>query len=179
MEAVKVGVRLPRQVVDLGGWLADGAAFDAAGADALWVDVVAEPDLDPLVALAALASVTSRALLVTTVTHDAGPADALARTLRTIGRLSRGRVRVVADAEVEGVGMFRRSPDSPDVYEYRAERWVTVPLPDSRATWLAAVAGAGTDGTGGLVVPADPRLLDLLRNPGSPGERHDLELTIG
>ena len=31
----------------------------------------------------------------------------------------------------------------------------------------------------GLLVPAHPRLLDILRNPDDPGERHDLQLTQG
>jgi alkanesulfonate monooxygenase SsuD/methylene tetrahydromethanopterin reductase-like flavin-dependent oxidoreductase (luciferase family) len=57
---VKVGVLLPRQLDELGEWLADAAAFDAAGADALWVDPAVGPELDSLALLAALAALTSR-----------------------------------------------------------------------------------------------------------------------
>ena len=35
---VKVGVLLVRRPAELGEWLADAAAYEAAGADALWVD---------------------------------------------------------------------------------------------------------------------------------------------
>ena len=44
--AVKVGVVLTRQPDDLGGWLADGTAFEAAGADALCIDLAPEPEFD-------------------------------------------------------------------------------------------------------------------------------------
>lgn len=166
--AVRVGVLLDGRPDDLGEWLATGAAFDAAGADALWVDLAGAPDLDPLAAAAALAAVTYRSLLV--VAHPAGAAPD--RTLATVERLSRGRLRL-AD---------------------RAGQWLRVPPPDSRATWRAVVAdaagrgaagsdaagsGAGVPGVAGLLVPADPRLLDLLRNPADPAGRHDLHLAQG
>src|SRR5215218_2546688 len=46
-QAVKVGVLLDRQPVELGEWLADARAFEAAGAAALWVEPAAGSDLDP------------------------------------------------------------------------------------------------------------------------------------
>ena len=61
---VKVGVQLPPSPGDLGEWLADGASFEAAGADALWVDLTPEAELDPVTVTAALAAVTYRSLLV-------------------------------------------------------------------------------------------------------------------
>jgi alkanesulfonate monooxygenase SsuD/methylene tetrahydromethanopterin reductase-like flavin-dependent oxidoreductase (luciferase family) len=57
--AVKVGVLLARRPEELGEWLADARAFEAAGAAALWVDPVPESGLDPLALLAALAALTS------------------------------------------------------------------------------------------------------------------------
>jgi hypothetical protein len=62
--AIKVGVVLARRVGDLAEWLADAASFDAAGAHALWIDVLPHPQLDPLALTAALAAMTSRSLLV-------------------------------------------------------------------------------------------------------------------
>lgn len=188
--AVQVAVLLARHPHDLGAWLTEGAAFDAAGAAALWVDVVAAPAQDPLVLAAALAAVTTRSLLVTTL-PPAERAGALGDTLATIGRLSRGRLRIVADSTSvhaagfgHGVGVFRRMAGQPDRYEHlgpadETERWVSAPMPGSRADWRAALVEAAEQGVHGLLVPADPRLLDLLRNPDDPGPRRDLQLAQG
>lgn len=185
---MKVGVLLARRPDDLGEWLAVGAAFDAAGADALWVDVAPEPEFDPLVLTTALAAVTHRSLVVTTLPAE-GPTP---QTLVTIARLSRGRLRILGDdAQLRGLddlghglGVFRRMPGDPEVVEHThgeadAERWVSTPVPDSRAAWRATLLDATERGIQGVLVPADPRLLDLLRNPGDPGHRHDLQLAHG
>jgi hypothetical protein len=194
-----VGVLLARHPGDVGEWLASGAAFDAAGADALWVDIAPEPELDPLALTAALAAVTFRSLLVTTLTAEDGPTPAsdwpseeLSRTLATVGRLSRGRLRILGDATLlrdledvgRGLGVFCRTPGDPAAFDHTcgpgaAERWVSIPMPDGRASWRATLVGAAEGGTRGLLIPADPRLLDLLRNPGDPGHRHDLQLAVG
>jgi hypothetical protein len=60
-----------------------------------------------------------------------------------------------------------------------AERWVRTPPPEGRAAWRTALADAVTSGAGGLLVPADPRLLDILRNPNDPGDRRDLQIAQG
>jgi hypothetical protein len=150
--SVKIGVLLDREPGSIGEWLADAAAFDAGGADALWVDCGPEPEWDVLALAAALAVVTFRARLV-----GALPEAPAARTVDTIGRLSYGRV-AFAD-ELEG--------------------WVPVPVPDGRTAWREMLAEAAESGAPGVVVPADPRLLDILRNPDDPGERHDLQLAQG
>lgn len=154
MNTVMVGVLLDREPDTLGEWLADAAAFDAAGADALWVDCGPEPRWDVLALTAALAVVTFRSRLVVT---DANPDS---RMLHTIGHLSRDRLVLVGAAD-------------------DLESWVSVPAPQSREAWRTACADAAERGIPGLVVPADPRLLDLLRNPEDPGERHDLQLAQG
>jgi hypothetical protein len=189
-QRVKVGVLLARQPNDLGEWLADGAAFEAAGADALWVDLAPEPELDPLALTAALAAVTYRSLLVTSLPEPDGASGALARMLATIRRLSRGRLRILADAIPSGelpeigVGIFRRIPGEPGTFEHtrepdETERWVTTASPDSRAAWRAALLDAAEHGSRGLLVPANPRLLDLLRNPDDHDDRRDLQLAQG
>jgi hypothetical protein len=116
--------------------------------------VACGPDLDILALAAALAAVTFRARLVVTLPASVAPV----RTLDTIRRLSRGRLVLTADL---------------------AERWEPVPAPEGRAAWRAAHADAAERGIAGLVVPAGPRLLDLLRNPDDPGERQDLYLAQG
>jgi len=149
---MKVGVLLAAPGEDLGGWLAEAAAFDAAGADALWIDAAGE--LDPLAVTAALAALTYRSMLVTAV-----PARAEDRTLATLVRLSRGRfVDAVAFPEVD---------------------WERVAWSGGRAAWRAAVAEAAERGAGGLLVPAGPQLLDILRNPNDPGGRQDLQIAQG
>ena len=181
---------LARPQDDLGEWLADGAAFEAAGADALCIDVAPEPELDPLSLTAALAAVTFRSLLVTSLPAAGWPA--IARTLGTIGQLSRGRLRILADAIPPGeladialrLGAFRRVSRDPDVFEHmrapeEAERWISVPSPDSRAAWRQTLLDASERGPAGLLVPAGPRLLDILRNPDDQGGRRDLQLSQG
>ncbi len=145
--AVKVGVVLSRDVDDLGAWLADAAAYDAAGADLLWIEV---RDEDPLMLAAALTRLTYRARLVV-VTDQPVP--------ETLRRLSNGRLRI----------------NSP----HETERWIAVPSAESRAAWRDSIKAARENGADGVLVPINARLLDLLRNPEEPGERHDLELTVG
>ena len=160
--AVKVAVRLPPDPDDVGGWLADGAAFDAAGADGLWIEHGPDPELDPLALMAALAVVTSRSTLVTTSPPSDGSDAAQARLLTTVDRLSRGRLRILARP-------VRSNPTG----------WFAAPPPDSRAAWRLMLAEAAEDGFEGVLVPASPRLLDILRNPEEPGERRDLFLAQG
>jgi hypothetical protein len=107
-------------------------------------------DEDPLALATALAALTHRALLVVVTDRD---------VLATVHKLAGGRLRI-------------NSPDE-------TERWVAVPAPESRAAWRESIKQAEENGADGVLVPANNRLLDLLRNPGDPGERHDLELTVG
>jgi Luciferase-like monooxygenase len=189
---VHVGVLLAGQLDELGEWLADATAFDAAGADALWVDPAVESELDPLALLAGLAALTSRSLLVAVLPVPDRPLAALARTVATIGRLSHGRLGLVADPErldelaavAPGFEAFHRLPGEPEAFGRarpgnEAERWVQTPSPEGRAAWQAALADAAERGARGLLVPAGPRLLDILRNPDDPGDRRDLQLAQG
>ena len=160
-DRVHIGVALPQPSEDLAQWLRDAAAFDAAGADALWVDLRAVPDLDPVALTAALSTVTARSLIVATF-----PEPATAVASETIGRLSRGRLRTVSDPD----GDFELDDGS---------RWAVTTFPDDRAAWRTTLDEAAASGIGGLLVPADPRLLDLLRNPDDHGDRRDLQLAVG
>jgi hypothetical protein len=191
-KTVKVGVLLARRPAELGEWLADAAAYEAAGAHALWVDPEPESKLDPLALLAALAALTSQALLVATPPASEYPSEALGRTLATIGRLSHGRLALAAEPGrleeltdlAPGSAAFRRLPGEPAAFELlreaeAAERWVRTPPPEGRAAWRMALADAVANGAGGLLVPAGPRLLDILRNPNDPEDRRDLQLAQG
>jgi hypothetical protein len=191
-KTVKVGVLLARRPAELGEWLADAVAFEAAGAYALWVDPAPESKLDPLALLAALAALTSRALLVATPLASEDPSEPLGLTLATIGRLSNGRLALAAEPGrleeltdlAPGSAAFRRLPGEPVAFERldeaeATERWVRTPPPEGRAAWRTALAEAVTSGAGGLLVPAGPRLLDILRNPNDPEGRRDLQLAQG
>src|SRR6266545_3279851 len=104
---VRVAVQLPRPPEDFGEWLADAAALDAAGADALWLDAPAE-EVDPLSVGAALSTLTFRALLVAPL-----PAYANARTVTTLTRLSRGRLALCGEREwLAKVSGLRPAPET-------------------------------------------------------------------
>ncbi|MQA88188.1 MAG: LLM class flavin-dependent oxidoreductase [Streptosporangiales bacterium] len=188
---VGVGVLLAPSTDELGEWLADAAAFESAGADALWIDCAPESGLDPLALAAALAALTFRSLLVVVLPEGEGSPEPLARPLATIGRLSHGRLALAAEfdrldelAAPPGLAVFHRIPEEPEAFERtredgQTERWIPVPSPEGRAAWRAARHEAAERGDRGLLVPADPRLLDILRNPEDPGGRHDLRLAQG
>jgi hypothetical protein len=59
-----------------------------------------------------------------------------------------------------------------------AEQWHRIPAPEDRAHWTRLREEAQAAGADGVVVPMNPRLLDLLRNPEET-ERDDLNLATG
>jgi hypothetical protein len=159
---VKVGIVLPPPGDDLRGWLADGTALEAAGADALWVEC--RPDEDPVPVAAALAAVTYRVRLLIRIAEPVPD-----RTTATLERLGRGRLKLITAADVSDGG--DPEGDGGD--------WLAVPAPENRAAWRATLVDAGARGFAGVLVPADPRMLDLLRNPDEVGDRRDLYLAQG
>ena len=189
---VKVGVLLAPRPGELGEWLADAAAFEAAGAHALWVDPAPESKLRPPCVAGGAGGPHLPALLVAIPPASEYPSEALGRTLATIGRLSHGRLALAAEPGrleeltdlAPGSVAFRRLPGEPAAFERldeadTAERWVQTPPPEGRPAWRTALADAVTNGAGGLLVPAGPRLLDILRNPNDPDDRRDLQLAQG
>ena len=158
-ERVQIAIRLAPPT-DVSAWLTEGAAFDAAGADALWLDALwlDATEHDPLVLAAAMAAVTYRSLLIVEL-PDGGE-----RAAKTLDAVSRGRVRA------------HEAPDAPDAPE---DLWEDAECPESRQAWREAQTAAAQRGVRGLVLPADPRLLDLLRNPDVDIDRSDLQLAAG
>jgi alkanesulfonate monooxygenase SsuD/methylene tetrahydromethanopterin reductase-like flavin-dependent oxidoreductase (luciferase family) len=59
------------------------------------------------------------------------------------------------------------------------EMWAQSPPPRGREHWRALLKEAEAAGATGLIVPADPRLLDLLRNADEEDDRSDLTLAQG
>jgi hypothetical protein len=134
---------------DAGELFADAKAIEAAGADSLWVDAV---DGDPYVVLAALAAVTWRVRLVA----RGAPSDIAAR--ETCANLARGRLVVAEESE---------------------EHWTESAFPAGRAAWDELRNASTAAGVTGVVLPNDPRLIDLLRNPDIIEARDDLKLSFG
>lgn len=60
-----------------------------------------------------------------------------------------------------------------------AEGWVHAEFPPSREAWVRLRSEHEEAGTGGLILPHDPRLVDLLRNPDVEVDRTDLQLAQG
>jgi hypothetical protein len=134
---------------DAGELFADAKAVEAAGADSLWIDAA---DGDPYVLLAALAAVTWRVRLVA----RGAPAHSAAR--ETCAALARGRLVVAEESE---------------------ERWTESAFPASRIAWDELRNATTALGLTGVVLPNDPRLIDLLRNPDIIEARDDLKLSFG
>jgi len=74
-----------------------------------------------------------------------------------------------------------------EVRALRAERaqdgefevWVDVSVPSDRAGWAQMIATLQAAGATGIIVPWDPRLIDLLRSAGEPDDRSDLLIATG
>ena len=134
---------------DIAEIFADARAVEAAGADSLWIDAA---DGDPYVVLAALAAVTWRVRLIA----RGAPTDAAAR--ETCAKLARGRLVIAEETK---------------------ERWTESLFPASRVVWDELRVASTAAGMTGVVVPNDPRLIDLLRNPDIIETRDDLKLSFG
>jgi len=171
---MRVGVVLSMAFDDAGEFLADAAAFDAAGADGLWLAANGD-DVEALLLLAAIAAAAPRADLGLALgSASACPADLLERATATLRRLRRGRPVIVVGAEPgDTLELDRGGGDA------GAERWRWVPGPENRAAWAETLAAAETAGLTGVLVAANPRLLDLLRNPDPGDGRQDLLLAQG
>jgi hypothetical protein len=59
------------------------------------------------------------------------------------------------------------------------ELWALLPSPQDRAEWNLALREYEAAGASGVLVPAGPRLLDMLRNAGEDEDRSDLSLSQG
>jgi alkanesulfonate monooxygenase SsuD/methylene tetrahydromethanopterin reductase-like flavin-dependent oxidoreductase (luciferase family) len=160
---MKVGVLLPSRFEDPGEFLADARAMEAAGADSIWLE---DGDgYDPMLALAAIAAVTGRLRLGLIVPDSPSPSGReSARGFETLQHLSRLRAVVgVSQGETIVSG---------------TEKWRRVEVPADRDAWARTLEQARPD-FDGVLVPMDPRLLDILRNPEGAIDRSDLLLAQG
>src|SRR5438105_1481552 len=153
---LKIGVRLPRQFEDSGDYLADARAMESAGADSLWLEDEGD---DPWLLLAGMATVTSRIRLIAPVS-SAEPRDPQNLGLRVA---------------VEPVARFREREKLTSPFEL----WAVIKMPDDRETWRRLRREYEEAGATGIIVPLDPRLLDLVRNGDEEEDRSDLGLAQG
>src|SRR5438128_4189979 len=158
---MKVGVVFPSRLEEPGEFLADARAMETAGVDSIWLQDQ-NHGLDPLLMLAAIAAVTSRlrlGLIPDTpsplVGEDRGGGFDQ-RQISTLQQLSRNRL-----------------------VESSTESWHRVDVPADREAWAITLERAQQEGAHGVLVPSDPRLLDILRHPDDAIDRSDLILAQG
>lgn len=95
---LRIAVELPPDFASAGEFLADARAYEAAGAEAVWLGRSSE-GLEPLALLGAWAAVTSRVgLAVTLSAANPWPPAPLTGVLRALDRLSRDRVVLAVEA---------------------------------------------------------------------------------
>ncbi len=164
---MKVGVLLPSRFEDPGEFLADARAMEAAGADSVWLEE--GEGYDPMLALAAIAAVSGNLRLGLIRASNPRPNIELDRRMETLQHLSRQRViTLVSSLDIAGQGGGLLG----------TERWRRVEVPSDREAWARSLADAERD-FDGVLVPLDPRLLDILRHPEDAIDRSDLLLAQG
>jgi hypothetical protein len=169
---LRIAVELPSDLVSPGEFLADVRAYEAAGADAVWLTAAS---LEPLTLLAAAAAVTASVRLIASAPAPGRwPADLLAAVTATLRHLGPDRVALGVDGPV-----CELDAAADAVAEGSAtELWVRVPAPNGRMAWREALAAAKEAGATGVVVPHAANLLDILRNP-EEDDRQDLAMATG
>jgi hypothetical protein len=190
---LKVAVKLPATIDDVGEYLADVTALEAAGAAGIWVD---DAGLEPWVLLGAMAAITQRVRLGCMLTSTGlWPSEKLESAVTTVQKVSRERVMVAvpsdgqAGAKVFTIGSKKEAPDGL-IFEVESagqlsaardtdiEVWAAIAVPPDRAGWAEALSAYEAAGATGVIVPWNERVLDLLRNP-EPDDRSDLLISTG
>lgn len=173
---LEVGVRLA-PADDVAEWLREAEAYETAGVQALWIGDP-EPGVDAGALVAALAAVTYRAALVLAVAEP--PAESVLSTVRAIGhdRLVLPEAHTPPEEAREARAAETRAGET-DGLVVGGKRWAEVETPRGRAAWRETLREAAEAGAAGVVVPAGPRLLDILRNPADPEGRADLHISVG
>jgi hypothetical protein len=200
---LKVGVQLPATIDDVGEYLADVTALEAAGADTIWVDDTA---LDPWIVLGAMAAVTHRVELGCRLgSLRMWAPSRLGASVAALQALSRGRTVVglpergnpskhiaalrTAGSKVLAAGSHDKTSDGVIVAVQSADQiggatgtyievWAAIAIPPDREAWTSILSAYEAAGATGVIVPWDARVVDLLRNP-EPDDRSDLLMSTG
>ena len=200
---LRVAVALPASFDDVGEYLADATALEAAGADMIWLD---DSALDPWVVLGGIAAVTHRVGLgCMLASAGAFPPSSLGPPVAALHKLSRGRIVVavsdqeklaehVAALRAAGARIFTTSAQEkaadgvilrvdsahqlPSKSDSELEMWASIAAPQDRESWAQVLSSYDAAGASGVIVPWSARLVDLLRNP-EPDDRTDLLISTG
>jgi len=159
---MKVGVLFPSRFEDPGEFLADARAMEAAGVDSVWMED--DGGRDPMLALTAIAAVTSQ-LCVGLILPNSPAFETLSwRGFETLHHLSRRRATIGVSQGGKIVTTMRE--------------WLRVDVPADREAWAKTLEQASSEFEG-VIVPLEPRLLDILRHPQDAIDRSDLQLAQG
>jgi hypothetical protein len=156
---LKIGVKLPSHVAQLGEFVADVSALEAAGADSIWLEAGPEPNAEGLIQIGAILAVTHRMALglISSTNH-------VPTVMEAIQRLSGGR----------GLSAVRSGSD----LLVAGEPWAEVEVGKDRAAWRELLEKHAGERRAGLIVAWDPRIIDLLRNLDDD-DRSDLLISTG
>jgi alkanesulfonate monooxygenase SsuD/methylene tetrahydromethanopterin reductase-like flavin-dependent oxidoreductase (luciferase family) len=185
---LRIGVKLPARFASAGEFLADAQAYEAAGAHSLWIGEGGPPGtddaqargLEPWTLLAAIAAVTSRVLLGTSVSIIAQwPPAVFARMAATVEHMSRSRTIIGAGAgrerarlEAAGVPYAERGARLEEFIELVRRIWRGDPGPfEGRFYLLPAVSVVRTLRQGGPPI--------LIGGSAEPGFRRAARLGDG
>ena len=175
---LRIGVKLPLHFGSAGEFLADAQAYEAAGVHSLWVgegtltaaNDAPAPGLEPWTLLTAMAAVTGRVLLGTSVSIVAQwPPVLFAQMITTLDRLSRARMIIGAGAgreraalETAGVPYAERFARLDEFIDVVRRVWRGDPGPFEGRFYRQPAAGVvGTVRQGG-----PPILIGGLTEPG-------------
>jgi len=200
---LRVAAKLPAKIDDVGDYLADVTALEAAGADAIWVD---DTELEPWILLGAIAALTHRVGLGCLLTSMARWSPSrLGPSVTALQTLSHGRLVVglpphgkfdnhvvalrAAGAKIFTTGSWRESSDgvifnaeSADqigaAQHAETEVWAAIAIPPDREAWTRVLSDYQAAGATGVIAPWNARLVDLLRNT-EPDDRTDLLIATG
>ncbi len=146
---IRIAVLLPVEFESSGGEF----LADVAALEAAGAYAVCVEGSSPgaCVVLGAIAAQT-HVVKVGLVADDLLPADAR----DTLERISHGRTIAISSDE-----------------------WGRIGVAGNRMAWKEALAAQEEAGVVGVIVPWDPRLIDLLRNPDGDDDRSDLAMSTG
>lgn len=94
-------------------------------------------------------------------------------------RLADGLVTTAGPSDSQAAFDLARRRRERDGRDGPFELWTRTEAPQGREHWRGALDAARTAGATGVIVPVNPRLLDLLRNPEAENDRSDLLLAQG
>jgi hypothetical protein len=160
--AVTYRIRLGANVGSTAGWL--GAVDTLGRLSSGRVVVGVPPGRDPKALVEQLKSPRSAPSPPSVLFHSRTQGEA-----RRLAPLVDGVILTGGDKEVRALR----------AHEADSEVWISAPVPSDKASWVDLMSALQSAGATGVIVPWDPRLIDLLRSAGEPDDRTDLLIATG